>query len=133
MDPLLFALVEISPHQAQGEESSRLSQEEAESGRAGPYCQMAAAKLADIGGEELAQHCADWSLQQDRQLLDLLKSFSANIVDRTKRLEDKMDDLACQTNQTKVRLNNTLNELQNIIYYNKKLKMIQKHHLAITK
>lgn len=69
-----------------------------------------AAALADIGGEELAQRCGDWSLQQDKQLLELLKSFSANVVDRAKRVEEKMDDLACKTNETKVRLNNTLNE-----------------------
>ena len=51
-----------------------------------------------------------FSLSFRRQLLDLLKSFSANMVEKTKNLEEKMDDLACKTTVTKVLLNNTLNE-----------------------
>ena len=44
------------------------------------------------------------------QLLNLLKSFSKNLVDKTRNLEGKMDDLVHKTTETKVRLNNTLNE-----------------------
>ena len=44
------------------------------------------------------------------QLLNLLKSFSKNLVDKTRNLEEKMDVLVHKTTETKVRLNNTLNE-----------------------
>ena len=44
------------------------------------------------------------------QLIELLRTFSTNIVTKTQALEAKVEDLVATTTETDVRLHNTLNE-----------------------
>ena len=58
---------------------------------------------------ELQGYLNDWCLLYDDELHRYLKSFSADLFSKTKRVQDSLDALVQSTNATEVRLNNAVN------------------------
>ncbi len=51
-----------------------------------------------------------WTLASDEKILSVLRNFSTDIADKTKKLVDKIDEIDFEVYETEVKLRNTFNE-----------------------
>ncbi|KAJ0397508.1 hypothetical protein P43SY_005634 [Pythium insidiosum] len=78
---------------------------DADTGNAPP-----AARSSSEALQALAKEVNKWTLHSDRELHLFLKSYSAELFERTKTLENQVRDVAMEADAAHVRLRNTFNQ-----------------------